>query len=197
MFKVKGQKNFIFQGFLIVFKVLRNFFALKCSLKLFIWMRTVNTRRLIPHLYTSSVTCDVTYGKNDILRYFAYSLSRRCWVWGPYEPKIHPRTAKLNWFSVTVFLTSAISRILRIHEMKKLLDLVQFENLFFSNSLNFFPWTKKCMTYEKTAPTILTFWWKLHQKRSCPSKLIAKKLIVSGSCQWEGEWLKNALNPLR
>ena len=127
MFKVKGQKNFIFQGFLIVFKVLRNFFALKCSLKLFIWMRTVNTRRLIPHLYTSSVTCDVTYGKNDILRYFAYSLSRRCWVWGPYEPKIHPRTAKLNWFSVTVFLTSAISRILRIHEMKKLLDLDRFE----------------------------------------------------------------------
>ena len=86
-------------------------------------MRTVNTRRLIPLLYT----CDVTYGKNYILRYFAYSLSRRCWVWGPYDPKIHPRTAKLNWFSVTVFLTSAISRILRIHEMKKLLDLDRFE----------------------------------------------------------------------
>ena len=53
------------------------------------------------------------------------------------------------------------------------------------------------MTYEKTAPTILTIWRKPHQKRNCRSKVIAKKLMLSGSCNLEGEWLKNVLKPHR
>jgi hypothetical protein len=43
----------------------------------------------------------------------------------------------------------------------------------------FFPETKKSMTYEKTAPTIPTFWRKPHEKIMNRSKVIAKKSILS------------------